>query len=208
MYLALGPQGYYTRAQKAVSKAKGMERNIKPDTPLELHMVKPTDIHEHLATLYMLTVELNLKRIVELGTRGGESTIALLEAAKQIGGRVCSIDIDPCLQAKAKVRVYELQKYWMFIQGDDLEVKWEKPIDHLFIDTTHTFDQTIKELGKYEPYVEYGGIMTFHDIVLFPEVLRAVNSYIKGKTNLRLYRYFNNNGLAVVFKGHKSLTRY
>lgn len=163
-------------------------------------MIKPTDIHEHLATLFMLTVELNLKTVVELDTRGGESTIALLCAAKQIEGKVYSIDIDPCLETKKRIKSLGLQKYWTFIQGDDLKVKWNNPIDHLFIDTTHTFDQTVRELEKYEPHVKYGGIITLHDVVGFPKVLQAIKGYIKDRTDLRLYKYFNNWGLGVVFK--------
>ena len=30
-------------------------------SPLEFEMIQPTDIHEHLQTLHMLTIELNLK---------------------------------------------------------------------------------------------------------------------------------------------------
>lgn len=72
LYLALGPQRYhFIQAEKVVAEAERMERNIEPNNLLETHMVKPSDIHEHLATLYMLTIELNLKTIVELGTRGG-----------------------------------------------------------------------------------------------------------------------------------------
>jgi len=193
-YLALTPEEYYHL------RLERMEHDVEPNNVLEKHMSKLTDIHEHLQTLYMLTVELNLRVIVELGTGGGESTIALLEAAKQIGGRVYSLDVSPCLEAKAKIRAYELSKYWEFIQGDDLKIEWNKPISHLFIDTTHTYDQTIKELKKYEPLVMSGGIITLHDIVLHPEVLQAINEYLKGRTDLHLYKYLNCNGLAVIFK--------
>jgi len=199
-YLFFPQKRRLIRAEKAVSEWETMERNIKPSSPLEACMIKPTDIHEHLATLFMLTVELNLKTIVELGTAGGESTIAFLYAAKQIGGKVYSIDINPCLEAKERIKTLGLQEYWTFIQGDDLKVEWNKPLDHLFIDTSHTFNQTIRELEKYEPYVNYGGIITIHDIVGYPEVLQAINSYIKDRTDLRLYKYFNNWGLGIIFK--------
>ncbi len=181
-------------------QAERMEHKIKPTDHLEAHMIKPTDIHEHLMTLYMLTVELNLKTIVELGTREGESTIALLEAARRIGGRVHSIDIDPCIKAKEMVRSYGLEKYWVFTQGDDLEVEWGKPIDHLFIDTSHLFEHTVKELEKYEPHVKRGGIITLHDTVIYPEVLPAIMKYTDGRGDLRVYKYFNNSGLVVIFK--------
>lgn len=201
VYLALGPQRYHlTSAENLLVEAERMERNVRPNNLLESYMVKPTDIHEHLATLYMLSIELNLRTILELGVRGGESTITLLESAKQIKGKVYSIDIDPCLEAKAIIQTYRLQKYWTFIQGDDLKVKWDKPIDHLFIDTTHTFDGTLKELKKYEPYVRNGGVITMHDIISHPEVLHAINIYMEGREDLRIYKFFNNFGLAVIFK--------
>jgi len=199
-YLFFPQKRRLIRAEKAVREWERMERDIKPSSPLEAYMIKPTDIHEHLATLFMLTAELKLKTIVELGTAQGESTIALLYAAKQIGGKVYSIDIDPCLEAKERIKALGLQEYWTFIQEDDLKVEWNKPIDHLFTDTSHTFNQTIRELEKYEPYVNYGGIITLHDIVGYPEVLQAINSYIKDRTDLRLYKYFNNWGLGIIFK--------
>ncbi len=200
LYLALGSKQY--RSYKYASKliADHTEFNVEPQNTLEKHMIKPTDMRQHLATLYMLTCELNLRTIVELGTRSGESTIALLEAAKILGGQVYSIDINPCLEAKRIVNQYGLSQYWTFIQGNDLEIQWEKPIDHLFIDTTHTFDHTLKELKKYEQFVRKGGIITMHDIVSDPEVLHATNSYMNNRKDLRIYKYFNNYGLAVIFK--------
>lgn len=72
-YFILGPQKYYlAAAEKRVRDAEKAERDVTPVNVLEERMVKPTDIHEHLATLYMLTIELDLKTIVELGTRKGE----------------------------------------------------------------------------------------------------------------------------------------
>jgi len=172
-----------------------------PTNIVEDYMKRPSDIQEHLATLYMLTIELDLKTVLELGTAEGESTIALLHASRQIGGKVYSIDINPCPIAHRDVEKYGLTDYWAFIQGDDLQVKWEKPIDHLFIDTTHEFQHTLKELQKYEPYVREGGIITLHDIILFPSVMKAINEHLRSRNDLRLYRYFHNNGLAVIFKG-------
>ena len=170
------------------------------ETPLELHMTMSTTIHEHLSTLYMLTVEFNLKNIVELGTWNGESTIALLEAAKEIDGRVTSIDIDSCLEAKKLVKSLDLEDRWTFIQADDLRVEWNQPIDHLFIDTSHTYEHTIAELTKYEPFVRSCGLITLHDIVSWPNVLSAITQYIHGRKDIKFYKYFNNNGLGVLRK--------
>lgn len=148
----------------------------------------------------MLTVELNLKNILELGTRTGESTIALLYAAKKIGGKVTSVDIDPCDEAKEKVKKLALDSYWNFIQHDDLKLNWTEEIDHLFIDTSHTYDHTISEFKKFEPYVRKGGLITLHDIISCPPVLNAINDFIRNRDDIRFYKYFHNNGLGVLRK--------
>lgn len=170
--------------------------------PFSQQVTSNSDIHEHLVTLFMLTVELKLRTIVELGTRTGESTIGLLFGAKQVGGKVFSFDIGECLEAKKKVESYELQAYWDFTQSDDLMVGWDKPIDHLFIDTSHTYDQTLNELRKFEPYVRNGGIITMHDPVSFPEVQEATLFYLRNRTDLTMYEYVNNCGLLVIFKSN------
>ncbi len=168
---------------------------------IEIYSKQLSDIYQHLTTLYMLTVELNLKTILELGTRDGKSTIALLQAAHQIDGEVYSVDIDPCLEARNVIKKHRLDDRWIFIQQDDLKLEWNRPIDHLFIDTTHEFEQTMKELEKYEPYVKVGGIISLHDIIACPDIIKAVEAYLRNRNDLRLYKYLHNNGLGVIFKG-------
>jgi predicted O-methyltransferase YrrM len=153
----------------------------------------------------MLSTEFKLRTIVELGTRGGLSTTAFLLAAKKIGGHVFSFDIDPCIDAKKEIAMLGLEEYWTFTQADDLKAPWNRPIDHLFIDTSHTFTHTLAELQKFERYVKPGGIITMHDFIGFPEVDDALRKYAENRTDFRIYRYFNNNGLAVIFKGSRSV---
>ena len=175
-------------------------RRFNPTNLLEIYAKHPSDIYQHLTTLYMLTVEFNLKTILELGTRDGESTVALLYAAHQIDGEVYSVDIDPCLEARNVIESHGFNDRWFFTQEDDLNFEWTTPIDHLFIDTSHEFEHTIKEFKKYEPYVKVGGIITLHDTTSCPEVMKAVEEYLRNRSDLRLYRYLNSNGLAVIFK--------
>lgn len=170
------------------------------NSTLEFNMTQPTDIHEHLQTLYFLTVELNLKNILELGTRTGESTIAFLLAAKEIDGKVTSVDIDSCVEAKQRIEKLNLKHYWKFLQTDDLDLNWNETIDHLFIDTSHTYEQTIAELKKFEPLVRKGGLISLHDIISCPPVLQAVVDYLADNNHLRFYKFFHNNGLGILRK--------
>ena len=199
LYITLGRTNY--NKLKLELHSIQQYSQIEPQSPLEAAMLERTDISEHLMTLYMLTKHFKLSTVLELGVRSGESTIALLSAAKDIAGTVTSIDIMDCPEATAKVDSLGLSKWWRFIKGDDLEVEWNESIDHLFIDTAHTYEQTLKELQRFEPQVKNGGVVTLHDIVAFPDVVKAINDYVVGRRDLQLYRYFNNNGLFVIFKG-------
>jgi len=196
-YLVLGDKNYNT-LQNLNTHSCFSINNIT--SPLESQMTQGTDIHEHLQTLHMLTIEMNLKNILELGTRTGESTIALLLATKEIGGKMTSVDIDSCDEAKEKIKELDLEQNWNFIQGDDLNLKWNESIDHLFIDTSHTYDQTIAELEKFEPYVRKGGLISLHDIVSCPPVLKAIEDFISKRTDIRFYKFFHNNGLGILRK--------
>lgn len=196
-YLILGEKTY-NMLQNLNSHSCFTIKNF--ESPLDSHMSQPTDIHEHLQTLHMLTVELNLKNILELGTRTGESTIALLLAVREIGGKMTSVDIDPCYEAKEKIKKLGLESYWNFIQTDDLKLNWEEKIDHLFIDTSHTYDHTISEFKKFEPFVRKGGLITLHDIISHPPVLTAINDFIAERNDIRFYKFFHNNGLGILRK--------
>jgi predicted O-methyltransferase YrrM len=170
------------------------------NSPFFRYRTANTDIHEHLMTLYLLTVEHDLKRVLELGTRDGDSTIALLHGAESVGGHVTSVDLQESAKARGEIQRLGLDAYWSFITSDDIGLQWDAPIDHLFIDTSHTFEHTVKELKKFEPFVKPGGVITLHDSVTYPEVRRAVMEYAGGRSDLHIYEFLNNNGLLVVFK--------
>lgn len=187
----------------------------EPENYLEKLMIQKSAIHEHLTTLYMLTIEFNLKNILELGTQYGTSTIALLLAARENNGRVTTIDIDPCIDARNAIKKLNLDDICKFIQNDDLNVEWNESIDHLFIDSNHSYNHVFNQLSKYEPYVRSGGLITLHDIVMHEfnsegnplhkiegtnSVLRAIKKYIENRNDLKLYKYFNCNGLAIIRK--------
>ncbi len=181
---------------------------------LKLEEFTESDIKGHLEYLYNTVIQLSAQVILELGVRSGESTKAFLEACKETGGKLISIDIVDCSQVSA-------DKHWQFIQSDDLDIPWDKDIDILFIDTSHTYEQTLAELKKFAPYVKKGGKIILHDTVVYPDVLKALEDYCgvdqwRGRLahnqeserapGVRipapLFENFNNdNGLGVLTKG-------
>lgn len=160
------------------------------------------DISNHLMTLSLLVREFDLKQVVELGTRDGNSTLALLEAARSIGGHVTSVDIEPCRAAKRRVERAGFLENWTFLQANDMELQPPQipaAIDFLFIDTSHLYAPTLAELNKYSGYLRPGAWIALHDYVSFPGVNRAVHDFVKSTSSLtRFYAFMHQNGLALL----------
>lgn len=142
----------------------------------EPHMAKGivgmhrTDICDHLNLLFFMAVSARPKLMVELGTRGGESTRALLSAAALSNATLLSLDINDCAGLDLPYR-----EHWRFIKADDIEFgtngfkPWcaeegmEPNIDVLFIDTSHLYDHTKEEIRVWMPLVAEDGVVMFHD---------------------------------------------
>jgi predicted O-methyltransferase YrrM len=153
-----------------------------------------SDISDHLGTLFFETVAASPKLIVELGTRGGESTRALLAAAWRTGARMLSIDIDPC---EIPDLPPEVRRLWTFVQSDDVAygqgafATWcaehgLKPrIDVLFIDTSHLYAHTKAELATWVPKLAGRGTLLFHDTHMAHAYQRKDGSVAGGWDNQR-----------------------
>ena len=122
----------------------------------------PSDIYLHLPRFVEMVKACHAQHVIELGTRTGVSTIAWLHGLESTGGRLTSIDIDE----KPDI---DDHPSWTFIQGDDLDptiTSTLEPADIVFIDTSHLYDQTVKELNVYRWLVKPGGLIVLHDTML------------------------------------------
>jgi cephalosporin hydroxylase len=126
----------------------------------------PSDIHEHLPTLFeaVLTCPSRNPYIVECGVRSGNSTAALLYGlVVRQGGTLLSVD--PAVPDVPDH--WFANPYWTYVRGDDCDplvtADIEPGIDILFIDTSHTYEHTLRELQVYWPRVRPGGVAFFHD---------------------------------------------
>lgn len=141
----------------------------------------PSDIYEHLPRFYEWGEA--SEKVIEIGTRSGVSTIAWLHGLAG-HGHLWSVDID----AKPDIGDHD---HWTFIQGDDCspDVYGQLPsgVDVVFIDTSHAYQHTLRELSLYKWLVKPGGLMVLHDTELarpfdlpgerpFP-VKRAINQF-------------------------------
>lgn len=164
-----------------------------------------TDIGEHLPTLYGLVTSLGARTVLELGVRGGESTVALTEAVVATGGRLHSVDVDSCDDAKRLISGYGLGGRWSFTQQDDLTfaASWDRRLrpDFIFIDTSHEEKQTLAELDAFVPLLRPGGVMAFHDTVSFPAgVLHPIEKFLAANPLFAFENHKNCNGLGILRK--------
>jgi len=123
--------------------------------------------------LYNAVKNLKAKTILELGTGFGTSTIALAAAAQEVGGHVYTCDksskseFTNCDYVKQKIEDLKLAKFCTFYIMDDLNLaeQWTKPIDLLFIDTSHEYIHTKQELEKFMPFLTESGECYMHDVL-------------------------------------------
>ena len=191
-----------------LKQTSGASSNPLPLTIAVMSNESSSDISHHLPVMSMLITEFNLKHIVELGVRAGNSTLVLLEAANGIGGRVLSVDLDPCVEAKNRVNKAGFGPAWKFLEGNDLEIRESdifQPIDLLFIDSSHLYTHTVAELEKYSAHLKAGSWVAFHDYVSFPGVTQAVHEFVESLPHKpSFYPLVHQNGLALIRLSAKS----
>lgn len=143
-----------------------------------------TDISSHLDTLYLKALEMNPKRIVELGVRSGESSRMFSYVAQETNCEVFGLDIDTC--------DYSFVHNGKFFQGDDCKfanyypiIYGTKNIDILFIDTSHYYDHTVQEIRSWFPHLSDKSLVIFHDTNLGTRYTRKNGTSDQGWDNQR-----------------------
>lgn len=127
--------------------------------------LRNSDTMEHLMTLYSLAVMSRAKTILEIGS--GQSTFALTAAANENEGEFYSIDLGRSSNLRLFPEgegVLEKEPRYHSIEGNSMDVVWDKPVDFFFLDSGHTYQLTYDELKKYTPFVKPGGFICMHDV--------------------------------------------
>jgi MMP 1-O-methyltransferase len=175
-----------------------------------------SDINEHLELLYQMVAKTGAQRIVELGTRGGNSTCALVIGAAETKGRVVSVDHGRGSEYPGEPPTWNqlaetttlitdklgLEDFWQLVVKDDLRFasQYKNEIDLLFIDTGHSYEQTKKELQAWGRKVVNGGFIAIHDTVSFPEQNKAIWEFLDANPFCDYVEHRNCNGLGIIIK--------
>ena len=153
------------------------------------HSLKRTAINEHLETLFLESLTMKPRLIVELGVARGESARVFAQVAQLCGAKLVSCDLTDCSKALD-------WGDWLFVQKNDLEFAqefetWcrerqiEPVIDVLFIDTSHYFDHTLEEIRAYFPFLADHAKVFFHDTNINTFIFRKDGSLDLGWDNDR-----------------------
>jgi cephalosporin hydroxylase len=136
---------------------------------IRAHAVTRTDISDHLIALFVESLAVQPRLIVELGVRSGESTFALERVARLCDSTFVSVDVEePAFSSPPAWRK------WTFVKGDDLEFARSLPawcasrgvrpeVDVLLIDTNHVYSHTVKEIAHWFPLLAPKAKVFFHD---------------------------------------------
>ena len=128
-----------------------------------LHPDPRMDSDWHLMTILSIGIQLKAKRILELGVRGGRTTLPLLLSASMTGGKLTSVDIAPAGWSCP----VELQPNWEFIQSEAIQFlsSQTEPYDLVFVDDWHTYPHVKKELELLDKLVTPKSIILIHDLM-------------------------------------------
>jgi len=133
--------------------------------------------------------------LVEIGSFKGRSTCCLGFGCKGSRKRIFAVDTfngndsdfherDFFAEFWRNIESCGLSSYVGPVKGLSHEVakKWKTPIDFLFIDGSHQYDDVLADFDGFFPYVVPGGLIAFHDVdETWPEVLKAWHEVIKHK---------------------------
>lgn len=130
--------------------------------------------------------------IVELGSYQGKSTLELAQGAKVSSSMVYTVDPHDYYHARgtdygaldnnafinniAKHNAGDIVRV-INLRSDQAAKAWEKPIDLMFIDASHEYDDVKKDFELWSPFVR--GKIAMHDTSgLFPDVSRFVDELL------------------------------
>ena len=126
-----------------------------------LHGTGDTD--QHGITLFALACSLRAKNILELGVRGGGTTLPLLIASYINDGKVTSVDLVD--NGFRPPEMYNL--FWNFIVEDALTFLTNNTnmYDLIYIDDLHASEHVYKELKLISKFITNKTVIVLHDLM-------------------------------------------
>jgi len=179
------------------------------------------DSDRHALSIFAIALATRGKIYIELGVRGGGTTLPLLGAAFLNKGSLTSVDI----KKSNFVCPGNLKKNWEFKKMDSIQFlenyDRKKKIDLVYIDDWHSYEHVKKELEIIDQLVGPSSIILIHDLMwgntdpfYHCDLLLNEGQWAKGgpyravtELNLQFWEWATlpwSNGLTIVRKKYSS----
>lgn len=154
------------------------------------------DISDHIPALFCHCIMQNPSIIIEAGVRWGDGSTVPLKLANELSkAYLIGLDIYDCSSVYASIANS------CFLQINDLDFPYyfktmplkKDAVDFVFIDTSHLFDHSIKEIAAFISILAKTGALGFHDTNPVGNDPRGVIEALKAYFNLQYdeSKYFN-----------------
>jgi predicted O-methyltransferase YrrM len=157
--------------------------------PISLAMSIPGMITEACCK-YLYELAQTSGDLVEIGCYKGRSTAIILQAANLHSGHVSTVDCFVPTEHAEAATPEEWRKNLLEL-GLELPILYQmaseeaaamirKPLDFIFIDSLHSYEQVSNDLRLWSPKVKIGGTMAIHDYKsrTHTGVTRAVDDWL------------------------------
>jgi len=146
----------------------------RPGMDLDAYARQWLDMVPHLG--HLMDLASTAKVVAEFGVRGAVSSWAILDGLPE-DGRLYSVDIDPLCPIPPRVTS---DPRFKFIVGDSVTVPLPKHVDFVMIDSSHEYDQTVKELDRAASLKPT--VIALHDYLYSetPAVRLAIDGWLEG----------------------------
>jgi len=150
--------------------------------------------HEHIPhalTLYQSILDLNAQIVVEIGTKEGKSAKIIVEALKRTGGHLYSVD-------KCEYKPVD-SPFITYVTSDFVKFNIDNPIDVLFDDGSHDYEEVRKALDNFWSSINTPGLYIVADVDSHILAKEAVTDWAEEK-NMGFLFDFRGQGAAYFFK--------
>lgn len=168
---------------------------------------------EELSCLLAILKTVQAKKILEIGTWDGNTTVNL---ASNTEGTVVTVDLPPDEQKGSSIpnltdrtqlgrqfRGHSCESRIRQVFGDSSRLDWGGlggPFDLIFIDGAHHYDFVARDTENARAHVSARGAIVWHDYAIFEDVSRIVDETARDAKELKVYA-IEGTRLAVGLKG-------
>jgi predicted O-methyltransferase YrrM len=195
------PEPRVLRAYRRIPERREDYLAAFPAPPEAVAHAAGSDCAHDLPLLWAVASLVRSELALELGTRTGVSTRALVHALAPWGGTVVTAD-----PANVQDHVADLPCQFVNMSGEELFDAWTTPVPFLFIDTDpHSYRQTRNWLDRWvQTWLADGGVAVFHDVVASrPEVqvAQAVRDWLREQPRNWYWQEFpGTSGLGLLWR--------